>query len=33
MAKIPSLFQKEGDPARKPGGDGANGSPTGPNQP
>jgi cell division protease FtsH len=33
MAKIPSLFQKEGDPPRKPGGDGANGSPTGPNQP
>ncbi|MDQ1489005.1 MAG: cell division protease FtsH [Actinomycetota bacterium] len=33
MAKIPSLFQKEGEPANKPGGDGANGSPTGPNQP
>ncbi|HEV7536591.1 MAG TPA: AAA family ATPase, partial [Acidimicrobiia bacterium] len=29
MAKIPSLFQKE-EPGRKPSGDGANGSPTGP---
>ncbi len=35
MARIP-LFQripKNGDPSRRPNGDGANGSPTGPNQP
>ena len=33
MAKIPNVFPKDGDSGRKPSGDGANGSPTGPNQP
>jgi cell division protease FtsH len=36
MARIPAIFhrtQKNGDPARRQTGDGANGSPTGPNQP
>ncbi len=33
MAKIPNVFQKDGDPSRKQGDSGANGSPTGPNQP
>ncbi|HEV7862795.1 MAG TPA: AAA family ATPase [Acidimicrobiia bacterium] len=33
MAKIPSVFHRSSDPIRKQTGDGANGSPTGPNQP
>jgi cell division protease FtsH len=33
VAKIPSVFHRSSDPIRKQTGDGANGSPTGPNQP
>jgi cell division protease FtsH len=33
MARIPAIFHKNSDPGRRPNGDGADGSPTGPNQP